>query len=77
MGADASDYSQLGVNQTVSIRKELELPGHEAIMHRNGDRLVIMPVRKRGLIALLKTVKPFEEGFPAIDDPVPVPKSVL
>jgi antitoxin VapB len=28
------------------------LPGDEAIMHRDGDHLVIGPVRKRGLIAL-------------------------
>jgi antitoxin VapB len=47
---------------------EFELPGDEAIMHRDGDRLVIEPVRKRGLVALLKTMKPLEEEFPAIDD---------
>jgi hypothetical protein len=36
---------------------EFELPGDEAIMHRDGDRLVVEPVRKRGLVALLKTMK--------------------
>jgi hypothetical protein len=30
-------------------------------MHRDGDRLVIEPVRKRGLILLLRTMKPLEE----------------
>ena len=50
---------------------EFELPGNEAIMHRDGDRLVIEPMRKRGLVALLKTLKPLEEDFPEIDDPVP------
>ena len=40
-------------------------------MHRDGDRLMIEPVRKRGLIALLKTMKPLNEKFPQIDDPVP------
>jgi antitoxin VapB len=34
-------------------------------------------MRKRGLIALLKTMKPLEEGFPEIDDPVPAPEKVL
>jgi antitoxin VapB len=29
-------------------------------MHRDGYRLVIEPVRKRGLTALLKTMKPLE-----------------
>jgi antitoxin VapB len=56
---------------------EFELPGHEAIMHRDGDRLVIEPIRKRGLIALLKTMQPLEEAFPEIDDSVAAPEQVL
>ncbi|HZR89168.1 MAG TPA: AbrB/MazE/SpoVT family DNA-binding domain-containing protein [Bradyrhizobium sp.] len=66
-----------GRNQAVRIPVEFELPGDEAIMHRDGDRLVIEPVRKRGLIALLKTMEPLEEPFPQIDDPVPAPERVL
>jgi antitoxin VapB len=66
-----------GRNQAVRIPVEFELPGNEAIMHRDGDRLVIEPVRKRGLIALLKTMKPLEEDFPEIDDPVPAAENVL
>jgi antitoxin VapB len=38
---------------------------------------VIEPVRKRGLVALLKTMKPLEEDFPEIDDPVPARKNVF
>ena len=59
-----------GRNQAVRIPVEFELPGDEAIMHRDGDRLVIEPVRKRGLVALLKSMKPLQEVFPEIDDPV-------
>jgi antitoxin VapB len=59
-----------GRNQAVRIPVEFELPGGEAIMHRDGDRLVIEPVRKRGLVALLKTMKPLKEDFPVINDPV-------
>ncbi len=66
-----------GRNQAVRIPVEFELPGDEAIMHRDGDRLVIEPVRKRGLIALLKTMKPLDESFPEIDDPVPTPENAL
>jgi antitoxin VapB len=66
-----------GRNQAVRIPVEFELPGSEAIMHRDGDRLVIEPVRKRGLIALLKTMKPLQEEFPEIDDPVSTPEKVL
>jgi antitoxin VapB len=66
-----------GRNQAVRIPVEFELPGDEAIIHRDGDRLVIEPVRKRGLIALLKVMKPLDEDFPEIDDPVPPAESAL
>jgi antitoxin VapB len=66
-----------GRNQAVRIPVEFELPGSEAIMHRDGERLVIEPVRKRGLIALLKTMKPLLAEFPEIDDPVPAPEKAL
>jgi antitoxin VapB len=66
-----------GRNQAVRIPVEFELPGDEAIMHRDGDRLVIEPMRKRGLVALLKTMKPLEGSFPEIDDPAPAPESVF
>ena len=66
-----------GRNQAVRIPVEFELPGDEAIMHRDGDRLVIEPLRKRGLLALLKTMKPLEEPFPEIDDPLLGPEKVF
>ena len=66
-----------GRNQAVRIPVDFELPGNEAIMHRDGDRLVIEPVRKRGLVALLKTMEPVNEDFPEIDDPVPTPENVF
>jgi antitoxin VapB len=66
-----------GRNQAVRIPVEFELPGDEATMRRDGDRLVIEPVRKRGLIALLRTMKPLDERFPEIDDPVPAPEERL
>ena len=66
-----------GRNQAVRIPVEFELPGDEAIMRRDGERLVIEPVRKRGLIALLKSMTPLDEDFPEIEDPVPTPERVL
>jgi antitoxin VapB len=66
-----------GRNQAVRIPVEFELPGDEAVIYRDGDRLVIEPVRKRGLVGLLKTMKPLEEDFPEIDDPVPARENVL
>jgi antitoxin VapB len=49
----------------------LNFPGNEAVVHRDGDRLVIEPLRKRGLVALLKSMKPVNEDFPDIADPAP------
>jgi antitoxin VapB len=46
-------------------------------MHRDGERLVIEPMRKRGLVALLKSMKPLDEDFPEIEDPVPAAERVL
>ena len=66
-----------GRNQTVRIPVEFELPGDEAIMRREGDRLVTKPVRKRGLIALLKSMTPAGEEFPQVNDPVPAPDGSL
>jgi antitoxin VapB len=66
-----------GYNQAVRSPAEFELPGDEAIMHRDGDRLVTKPVRKRDLVALLKSMKPLDEDFPKIDDPVSAPENVL
>jgi antitoxin VapB len=40
-------------------------------MRRDGDRLVLEPVRERGLIALLKSMQPLDEEFPRVHDPVP------
>jgi antitoxin VapB len=59
-----------GRNQVVRIPVEFELPGNEAIMHRDGERLVVEPVRQRCLGALLKTMKPIELGIPETDDPL-------
>ncbi len=56
-----------GRNQTVRIPVGFELPGDEAIMHRDGERLVIEPMRRRGLVALLRRMKPIGESFPEID----------
>ena len=60
-----------GGMQTVRIPGEFELPADEAMIHLDGDRLVIEPIRKRGLIALLKSMEPLPEDLPEIDDPAP------
>ncbi len=57
-----------GRNQAVRIPVEFELPGETALMHREGNRLVIEPATKTGLLALLATLDPIEEDFPPFDE---------
>lgn len=57
-----------GRNQAVRIPRELELPGKEAILHKEGDRVVIEPAPPDSLLAVLATLKPLEEEFPPIPD---------
>jgi antitoxin VapB len=46
------------------------LPGEEAIITRDGDRLIIEPVRRKGLLSLLASWEPLsdEDDFPDIED---------
>jgi antitoxin VapB len=57
-----------GRNQAVRIPREFELPGEEAIIRKEGDRLVIEPVLPRSLLYLLKTLEPLEEDFAPIEE---------
>jgi antitoxin VapB len=57
-----------GRNQAVRIPREFELPGEDAIMRKEGDRLIIEPKPKKSLRALLATLEPIEEEFPEIPD---------
>jgi antitoxin VapB len=57
-----------GRNQAVRIPREFELPGEEAIIRKEGDRLVIEPVPPRSLLGLLKTLEPLEEDFAPIEE---------
>ena len=54
-------------NQAIRIPKEFELPGNEAIISRDGDRLIIQPVRKSNLLALLASWQKLDEAFPDVD----------
>lgn len=62
-----------GRNQAVRIPREFELPGEDAVMRKEGDRLVIEPTVPQSLLALLKTLHPIDEEFAPIDDPAPEP----
>lgn len=60
-----------GRNQAVRIPREFELPGEDAVMRKDGNRLIIEPSPPKSLLALLSTLAPLDEEFPAIDDMPP------
>ena len=68
-----------GRNQAVRIPREFELPGTEATMRKEGDRLIIEPAAKRSLAQVLDylaTLPPLEEEFAEFDDPPPEPVGI-
>ena len=60
-----------GRNQAVRIPREVELPGDEVMIRKDGSRLIIEPVAKGPLLELLATLQPIDEEFPPIPDPPP------
>jgi antitoxin VapB len=65
-----------GRNQAVRIPREFELPGEDAIMRKEGQRLIIEPKPKQALLALLDTLEPIDEDFPEIEDLPPDPVDI-
>jgi len=57
----------------VRIPRDFELPGEDAIMRKEGSRLIIEPAPPKSLLALLKTLAPLSEDFPPIPDRPPDP----
>jgi antitoxin VapB len=57
-----------GRNQAVRIPREFELPGDEAIMRKEGERLIIEPAPPRSLLAVLASLEPLDEDFPPITE---------
>ncbi|MDE8650598.1 antitoxin [Novosphingobium sp. H3SJ31-1] len=57
-------------SQAVRIPADFELPGTSVLIHREGDRLVIEPIRRKSLLEVLAGLEPLgpEDQFPDIDD---------
>jgi antitoxin VapB len=60
-----------GRNQALRIPREFELPGNEAILRKEGERLIVEPVQRCSLLALLAAWEPMEEDFPEVEDRAP------
>lgn len=57
-----------GRNQALRIPREFELPGDQAIIRRQGEQLIIEPVKRQPLLELLATLPALDEDFPPIEE---------
>ncbi|OQX05719.1 MAG: twitching motility protein PilT [Desulfobulbaceae bacterium A2] len=57
-----------GRNQAVRIPREYELPGEEAVIRREGHRLIIEAIHLPSLLATLAAWQPLTEEFPNVDE---------
>ena len=61
-----------GRNQAIRIPRDFELPGEEAILRREGNRLIIEAVPISPLLSFLESCEPLDIDFPDIDDLPPL-----
>src|SRR3546814_1298071 len=45
-------------SQALRIPADFELPGDRVMIHRDGDRLIIEPVRRKNLLEVLASLQP-------------------
>ncbi|WP_019918732.1 antitoxin [Methyloversatilis discipulorum] len=57
-----------GRNQAVRIPREFELEGAEVLIRKEGDSLILTPIRKNRLLDLLASWAPLDEGLPEVED---------
>lgn len=60
-----------GRNQALRIPREFEFPGTDVLIHKEGDRLVLEPVKPHKLLAVLATLTPVDDIFPDVDAGLP------
>ena len=77
VGATACQALPKRRNQAVRIPVEFELPGEEAVMHREGNKLVIEPLPTTSLLQWLATIEPWDEEFPEISDEPTKPEDIF
>jgi len=57
-----------GRNKAVRVPRDLELPGEEAILRKDGDRLILEAAAPTSLLTVLAALEPLHEDFPPITD---------
>jgi antitoxin VapB len=58
-----------GQSQAVPIPRGFELSSEDAVLRKDGERIIVEPVPVKSLLALLATLAPLGEEFPPVPDP--------
>jgi antitoxin VapB len=61
-----------GRNQAIRIPRDLELPGNEVLLRKEGNRLIVEPVPRKSLLEVLSAWGPLDEEFPDVNDLEPI-----
>lgn len=61
-----------GRNQALPIPRDLELPGSEAVLWREGNRLIVQPIDRPSLLQVLSRWGPLDGEIPDLDHLEPV-----
>jgi len=62
-----------GRNQAVRIPRGFELPGRNAVIRKEGGKLILELVTRKSLLEVLASLAPLDEEFPEIPDATPHP----
>lgn len=62
-----------GRNQAVRIPRGFELPGKDAVIRKEGEKLIVEAVTPKSLLEVLGSLAPLDDEFPEIADSSPRP----
>lgn len=60
-----------GQHQVLNIPHEFALSSTEVLLRKEGNRLIVEPIRPGSLLSLLATLKDIPENFPNVDEGLP------
>lgn len=77
MSARHASLFRNGRNQAVRIPREFEFEGTEVLMRKDGDSLILTPIRKHMLLELLASWEPLDDELPEVEDLPPQEREAL
>lgn len=66
-----------GRNQAVRIPREFEMEGSAVLIRKDGDSLVLTPIRRKTLRDLLASWEPLDDALPEVEDLPLQPRDAL